>query len=62
MNHKKENRKLREENFMLKLEIWKLETKLESLKSDQWGHWKHPKSCLHNKDPWENWDYIKDEK
>ena len=60
MNLKKENRKLREQNLMLKLEIWKLETQLESLKSSE--QWKHPRSCLHNKDPWENWDYLKDEK
>jgi hypothetical protein len=59
MSLKKENRKLREQNFMLKLEIWKLETKIEELTFDQW---KHPRSCLHNNDPWENWNYLKNEK
>jgi len=60
MNLKKENRRLREQNLMLKLEIWKLETQLENLKSSD--RWTHPRSCLHNKDPWESWDYLKDEK
>ena len=55
MSLKKEIRKLREQNLMLKLEIWKLETQLDHLKSSD--QWKHPRSCLHNEDPWENWNY-----
>ena len=53
MSSKKENRKLREENFILKLEIWRLKGLLEDKDLNQW---KHPRSCLHNEDPWEHWD------
>jgi len=55
MSSKRENRKLREENFMLKLEVWRLKGLLESASNDLQS-WKHPRSCLHNEDPWEHWD------
>ena len=41
-------KKLKHENYMLKLENMKLKLKLKELNSD----WVHPKSCLHNEDPW----------
>ena len=40
--------KLRHEIYMLKLENKDLKSRLEEVNSD----WVHPKSCLHNDDPW----------
>jgi hypothetical protein len=48
MNHKKQNKRLKDENLMLKLEILSLKMKLQSHTSE----WVHPRSCLHNDDPW----------
>jgi regulator of replication initiation timing len=48
MNPKKEIRRLKEENIMLKLENLKLKLKIQELNSE----WIHPRSCLHNSDPW----------
>ena len=50
MNHKKELKRLKEENIMLKLENLKLKLKIQELNSE--CDWKHPRSCLHNSDPW----------
>ena len=41
-------KKLRDEIYMLKLENNMLKLTLEDLNSN----WVHPKSCLHNEDPW----------
>jgi len=48
MNPKKEIRRLKEENIMLKLENLKLKLKIQELNSE----WIHPRSCLYNSDPW----------
>ena len=48
MNLKKEVKRLKEENIMLKLENLKLHLKIQELNSE----WAHPRSCLHNDDPW----------
>lgn len=48
MNLKKRIKKLESENIRLKLEILKLRLEINE-KSEEW---KHPRSCLHNSDPW----------
>jgi regulator of replication initiation timing len=48
MNLRKEIKKLENENYVLKLENLKLKLKLQELNSE----WTHPRSCLHNSDPW----------
>ena len=50
MNHKKKIKKLERENIMLKLKNLKLELQLQELNSE----WAHPRSCLHNDDPWKH--------
>ena len=50
MNLKKRIRKLKDENFELKLENIKLRIQLQELTTE----WKHPRSCLHNDDPWQH--------
>ena len=52
MNIKKRIKKLETENIMLKLKNLKLQLELQELNNE----WKHPRSCLHNDDPWEHWD------
>ena len=52
MNIKKKLKKLESENIMLKLKNLKLQLELQELNNE----WIHPKSCLHNNDPWEHWD------
>jgi hypothetical protein len=44
--------KLEKENQLLKEEIKKLKLKL-TMKDEKL--WAHPKSCIHNCDPWETW-------
>jgi regulator of replication initiation timing len=41
-------KELRNEIYMLKLENKHLKLRLEEVNSN----WVHPKSCLHNEDPW----------
>ena len=48
MNQKKKIKKLEVENTRLKLEILKLKLDI----ADVSGEWRHPRSCLHNSDPW----------
>jgi hypothetical protein len=48
MNHQKKIKKLEKENIMLKLENLKLKLELHELNKE----WVHPRSCLHNSDPW----------
>ena len=45
-------KKLRHEIYMLKLENNMLKLTLEDLNSN----WVHPKSCLHNEDPWKKFN------
>ena len=51
MNLKKEIKKLRKKNLKLQLENMNLRIKLQGLSCNEWVH---PKSCLHNDDPWKN--------
>jgi len=48
MNLKRKIKKLENENIMLKLENLKLKLELQELNKE----WAHPRSCLHNSDPW----------
>ena len=41
-------KKLKTEIYMLKLENLKLKLQVKELNKE----WVHPKSCLHNSDPW----------
>ena len=41
-------KKLKQEIYMLKLENKQLRLRLEEVNSN----WAHPRSCLHNDDPW----------
>lgn len=50
MNLKKKIKKLENENIMLKLENLKLKLEMRELNSE----WAHPRSCLHNTDPWKD--------
>jgi regulator of replication initiation timing len=50
MNFRKKLKKLEKENIMLKLENLKLKMELQELNRE----WTHPRSCLHNSDPWPN--------
>ncbi len=52
MNLKKKIKKLETENLKLRLEISRLRLDLAGIS----GEWRHPRSCLHNSDPWK---YIK---
>ena len=51
MNLKKEIEKLRKKNLKLQLENMNLRIKLQGLSCNEWVH---PKSCLHNDDPWKH--------
>jgi regulator of replication initiation timing len=51
MNLKKEIKKLRKKNLKLQLENMNLRIKLQRLSCNEWVH---PKSCLHNDDPWKH--------
>jgi len=42
------------ENKWLKEEIRRLRYQLSMEKENEWAH---PKSCVHNCDPWETWQY-----
>ena len=50
MNLKKKIKALESENIRLKLEILRLKLDL----NDSSSGWKHPRSCLHNSDPWKH--------
>ena len=50
MNQKRKIKKLENENIMLKLENLKLKLELQELNKE----WAHPRSCLHNTDPWKD--------
>jgi hypothetical protein len=43
-------KKLKQEIYMLKLENLNLKMQLKELNNE----WIHPRSCLHNTDPWPN--------
>ena len=51
MNLKKQIKKLKEENLKLQLENMKLRIKIQGLSINEWVH---PRSCLHNEDPWDH--------
>ena len=48
MNPKKQIKHLKDENLRLQLENMKLRIQIQELNND----WAHPRSCLHNDDPW----------
>ena len=48
MSNTSKIKKLENENIMLKRENLKLKSQLKELNSE----WMHPRSCLHNSDPW----------
>jgi len=50
MNLKKRVNQLERENVKLKLQVLKLQLDLEHMIDLK--DWKHPRSCLHNSDPW----------
>jgi hypothetical protein len=52
MEYEKRILELEEENHMLKIEVERLNLELKILRDNDW---KHPKSCLHNSDPWATW-------
>ena len=43
-------RRLENENIMLKLKNKQLKLEIKELNNE----WAHPRSCLHNDDPWEH--------
>ena len=51
-NLKAEIEKLKDRIFVLEVENEKLKLELQSREED----WGHPKSCVHNCDPWKTWN------
>ncbi len=51
MNLKKQIKKLKNENLNLQLENMRLRIKIQELTCNEWVH---PRSCLHNDDPWKH--------
>jgi len=51
-NLKAEIEKLKNRIFVLEVENEKLKLELQSREED----WAHPKSCVHNCDPWKTWN------
>ncbi len=51
MNPKKQIKHLKEENLKLQLENMKLRIQIQGLTCSEWAH---PRSCLHNDDPWKH--------
>jgi|TARA_Y100000385_G_C12670615_1_gene457807 hypothetical protein len=52
MNLKKKIKHLERENLNLKLEVLKLKMDIQQMVDIK--DWKHPRSCLHNSDPWDH--------
>jgi len=52
MDETKRIKELEDENYQLKIEIERLNLELQLTKDYEWAH---PKSCVHNEDPWEKW-------
>jgi len=51
-NLKVEIEKLKDRIFVLEVENEKLKLELQVREED----WAHPKSCVHNSDPWKTWN------